>query len=71
MRYTDITYNLFITLQALEAAYSANKDPAVAKHLSQAMETLHRMTNKTGKNTRTSYQAIYDPHEMDELNSAV
>lgn len=71
MRDTDTNYYLFIALQALETAYSENKDLAVAKHLSQAMEALHRVTHKAGKNTRSSHKATYDPHEMDEFNSAV
>ena len=71
MRDSDTNYYLFIALQALETAYSENKDLTVAKHLSQAMEALHRVTHKTGKITRGSHQATYDPHEMDEFNSAV
>jgi len=49
MRDTDTNYYLFIALQALETAYSENKDLTVAKHLSQAMEALHRVTHKAAK----------------------
>lgn len=71
MRDSDTTYYLFTALQAMETAYSVNKDLTVAKHLSQAMEALHRVTHKAGKNVRTSHQAATDPYEMDEFNSAV
>ncbi len=63
-------YYLGTALQAMEKAYALNHDTGVGQNISQAIAALHQLMHQTAAHG-VSDQAVFDPYEMNELNSAI
>lgn len=72
MRDSDLLPRYFIStaLQAMEQAHAQNSDMRVASHISRAIAALHELMHQAST-PRGMGNLPYDPHEMDEFNSAV
>lgn len=64
-------YYVSVALEAMGKAYGQSRDAQVGAHISRAIEALHQLTYLRAYPEDAGDRPATDPHEMDEMNSAV
>jgi|GEM_PF-1135301 len=73
MRDSDLQPRYYINaaLQAMEQAYANNQDVRVGAQISRVIAALHELKGEVATSRSAHEQPQYDPHEINDFNSAI